>query len=61
MAGVWERLGRVLVPEEARPVEGGLAAVVAVGQGDRGLLLGGAGEEALFLGFVAALEEREWV
>lgn len=55
LAGVWERLGRVLAPDEVRPVDGGLGLVleVVVGQGERGLLLEGPGDEVLFLGLTA--------
>ena len=52
--------GRKVIGEalsvEARPVEGGLGAVM--GHGDRGLLLEGAGDGALCLGLAAVLEGK---
>lgn len=57
-AGVCARLGRLLVPGGVRPeveMDGGLGDMA--GLGDRGRLLGGAGEETRLLGLTFALKK----
>lgn len=51
-AGVWARLGRVLVPGGVRPEDEGVL-------GERGRLLDGAGDDCLFLGFVFGLKRED--
>lgn len=61
LAGVWARLGRVLVPGGGVFLPVGVleAGVDAAGtKGDRGRLLGAAGDGGLFLGF-GVLRSRE--
>lgn len=61
LAGVWARLGRVLVPGGGvfLPV-GVLEATVFAGtSGDKGRLLGAAGDGGLFLGFGVLLRREE--
>lgn len=62
LAGVWARLGRVFVPGGGvfLPVGvlGAAAAAAAGTKGDKGRLLGAAGDGGLFLGF-GVLRSRE--
>lgn len=61
LAGVWARLGRVLVPGGGVFLPVGVleeAAAAAGTKGDRGRLLGAAGDGGLFLGF-RVLRSRE--
>lgn len=60
LAGVWARLGRVLVPGGGVFLPNRVLEAAAVGaMGDKGLLLGAAGDGGLFLGFVVLMEQRD--
>lgn len=61
LAGVWARLGRALEPGGGVFLPAGVleAAAAATGtQGDKGLLLGAAGDGGLFLGFGVLMDRR---
>lgn len=58
LAGVWARLGLVLVPGGGVFLPVGVLEAAAGTKGDKGRLLGAAGEGGLFLGF-GVLMRRE--
>lgn len=59
LAGVWARLGRVLVPGGGVFLPTGVLEAAAGTSGDKGRLLGAAGDGGLFLGFGGVLMGRE--
>lgn len=59
LAGVWARLGLVLVPGGGVFLPAGVLEAAAGTSGDRGRLFGAAGDGGLFLGFGVLRGKRE--